>query len=111
MSDDADLTFQNTLDWATSEDQRRETSSKNIPISYLIIGAFIIFVLVILMIYLMGRNPSDEIDALEMMKDEKYVFDEGEYDDTYEDNSLNYSGSYEPLDGANDPGDTNNQPI
>jgi len=107
MSDDTDLTFQNTLDWATSEDQRRETRSKSIPISYLIIGALIIFILVILIIYLMGRNPSDEIDALEMMKDEKYIFDDVEYDETYEADSLNYSVSYENLD---DQGDTNNPP-
>lgn len=89
MNSDKTITFQDTLEWATSEDLRRETRSRSIPIFYLIIGAFIIFALVVLIIYLTSKNNYTEMDALEMMKDEKYTYDGDEYDGSYDEDVLN----------------------
>ena len=84
MSDEKNVTFQDTVEWATTESAQRGTRSKGIPVFYLVIGAIIILTLVILIIYLVGRNPDEEIDALGMMKDDKYLFDgEDSYDGSF----------------------------
>lgn len=100
MTDTKDITFQDTIDWATLEEERRGDRSEGIPIVYLVVGAVIIFVLVFLILYLMGSNPEEDISALDMMKDDNYVFDNNNYDQTYD----------EPIDNlVDDPVDNYDQ--
>jgi len=96
MSNEKNITFQDTIEWAVTDSARRGTRSKGIPIFYLIVGAIVFLILVILIIYLAGRNPGKEMDALEMMKDNKYIFNEDDsYDESIaEDNSVIYEDEY-----------------
>ena len=76
MSDDKDITFQDTIEWATSE--RKDLRSKGIPVFYLVIGSIVVLILLVLIIYLVGRNPDEKMDTLDMMTDDNYIFDEEE---------------------------------
>ena len=91
--------FEETVAWASNENQkiagRKLTSDSGISSTYLIIGCFIIFVLVLLLLLLISKDGSndegkkgkkkgggkggdkvnmDDIDALELMKEE-YTFE------------------------------------
>jgi len=79
MDKETDLTFQDTIEWANMKSEVKNIRPRGIPFFYLIIGAVIILILIILIVYLIGRNPEE--DALEMMKDDKYLYDDDIYDD------------------------------
>jgi cell division protein FtsN len=70
MDEIDDITFEQTVDWATSIQERKEIK-KGVNILYLILAAFVILSLVVLIIYLVSRD-ADKIEALEMMKNQKY---------------------------------------
>lgn len=103
MSEDKDITFQDTIEWAALESERKGTRSKGIPLFYLVIGAIIVLILLILIVYLASRNPDKDTGALDMMKDDKYVFD-GE--DSYGESDIVYEGSeiFEDEDGYTEEG-------
>ena len=103
MDKDSNITFQDTVKWADNKFDGKNTRSKGIPIFYLIIGAVIILILIILIIYLIGRNPEEE-DALDMMKDKKYLYDEDIYDN-YSYSSYDDYDDINPYDDINDPYD------
>jgi len=70
MDEIEDVTFDKTVDWATSIQERKDIK-KGVNILYLILAAFVILTLVILIIYLVSRD-AEAIEALEMMKNSKY---------------------------------------
>ena len=119
--------FEETVAWASNENQkiagRKLTSDSGISSTYLIIGCFIIFVLVLLLLLLISKDGSnddkkgkkkgggkggdkvnmDDIDALELMKEE-YTFesvndsdDDGEMeegdDDEFEEGDIEEDGN------------------
>ncbi len=113
MSENKETTFEDAVDWATSDkDSKCSRKKSGIPLVYLILGAVVIFALIILIIYLISRDPS-KIDALRMMQDEQYTYGgeyeeeyvmdgdyDGEYDSGYVD--VDYQGNYQEYDQGYD---------
>ena len=95
MSQVTDITFQDTFNWATTNSNGKKIRLKGVPIFYLIIGAVIILILIILIVYLIGRDP-DEQDALDMMTDDQYLY----YN---EDGYIDPNDGYVDEDGYVDP--------
>ena len=76
-----EITFQDTIEWATMELERKMGKTKGIPIFYFVIGSVTIIILIILIVYLVGREP--ESDTIDMMTDDNYVYqdvEESEYE-------------------------------
>ena len=78
MVNNSDITFQDTIEWATLKSEGKIPPSRGIPIFYLIIGSVILLILTILFIYLIGRKSEksevigdDSNDPIEMMRDDK----------------------------------------
>ena len=76
MSDNEEDTFEDTIEWASGGTNTYKRESKGIPLFYLILGAIAIIFLIILLIYLAGRNPDKtNLNALSMMQNNDYVYD------------------------------------
>lgn len=95
--DTSEVTFQETVEWASMKSEETPVQSSRFPIFYMIIGGVVILILTIFIIYLARRDPKTK-DALEMMKDEDYEDDEYSYEDVLDDNNNDdnqQSGSYD----------------
>lgn len=91
MTETKESSFQDAVEWANSEDKKSKINRKKGGINtfYLVLGSLAILVLIIFIVYLIGRDP-DNVNALEMMKDdryahggyeEEYIIEDGDYDD------------------------------
>lgn len=82
MNTKDNLTFDDTIQWATNESIRQSTKIKGIPIFYIVIGSVIVLILTILIIYIFSQDSNEKIKALEIMKNqyESYSYtEEDEY--------------------------------
>lgn len=68
MDENDDLTFQDAVEWADSLEGKRKDKRTGINVLYLILGAIVVIVLMILIIYLVGREPEKSVGALELMQ-------------------------------------------
>jgi len=92
MEENTENTFQDAIEWANSDKKSGTRRKKGgINLFYLILGAVAILVLLILIVYLIGRDP-DNINALEMMKDDQYTYG-GDYEEEYIIDDGDYDGS------------------
>ena len=90
MSNKDNLTFDDTIEWAAIESDRRSNRSTGIPIFYLIFGAVIFLILIILIIYLVSQDPNEKIAALEIMKNQEEYYDDSSYYGSYEEDDDDY---------------------
>lgn len=88
--EEEEITFQDTVEWASVD--RKNDKKKGIHLFYLVMGAIVVLILIILIVYLIGRDP-DAQSALEMMQDEEY--DQYEYEDITDRNNINNIGEKE----------------
>ncbi len=70
--------FNNTIQWAAQEEILRTERGNGISAIYLIIGAVIIFVFLLMFVILLSRKESIEesVSPLDIMKDEDYIYDD-----------------------------------
>ena len=92
MEEIKESTFQDAVEWATSEKGSIPSKRKGDHLFYLILGSIAILLLLILIIYLISRD-TDNVDALEMMKDDQYTYG-GDYDEYIIDDG-DYEGDYD----------------
>ena len=83
-------TFQDSIEWATIETERLSNRSKGIPVFYLVLGAIIVLILVILIIYLIARDPDEDISALDMMKNDDVYDSDNDNDDNEDNEEVSY---------------------
>ena len=82
-NDTNDDIFQDTIDWASEKSEER-TRSVGIPLFYLILIALVILIILVFVFYYISKTTDDSEDALELIRDKKYLNDETEYYDVSE---------------------------
>jgi len=95
MNENKEVTFQDTIEWASLQGDRKVSRGGGMPIFYLVLGAVVILILLILIVYLTGRNPDNDMDTLDMMGDSKYILYDNDTEYEVDGDGDAYGDAYE----------------